>query len=505
MRYNILIGGAAGQGINKITQMMSEILNEYGYFTFNYRDYQSLIRGGHNFNILNFSNVLTSSIDKYLDVIVALDNNTIFLHKKELKKGGIIIKSDSNFSDSNLNLFLLGSLSKYFDISKDFLIKIVKKYFNNESAINSVLSGFDYQNTKIKLKKNKNKIENLSGSSAIALSAKESKLNFYFTYPMTPSTGVMTELVKYQNNNLSVFQAENEIAVSNIALGTSFAGKLTMVGTSGGGFDLMAESLSFQGISEIPLTVYLASRPGPGTGVPTYTLQSDLNIALYSGHGEFHRIVCAPGDPLEAFEKTNELLYLSEKHKVLSIILSDKHLSESEYSFLKKVRKILSIKINRDIPGNNKIVKTSSYETNIYKNSTEDSNTIEKNVDKRLNKILDIEKDLENFVTYKIHGKKKTNNLIVGWGSTKGVIIDSIKNLDCKFLQILYLSPFPKEIEKELKKFSNIIIIENNSTSQLSDLIRQKTGIEIKNKILKYDGRPFYADELNKEIKKILK
>jgi len=123
-----------------------------------------------------------------------------------------------------------------------------------------------------------------------------------------------------------------------------------------------------------------------------------------------------------------------------------------------------------------------------------------------MNKINDILKDMEKIETYKFYGtRKKTNNLIVGWGSTKGTINDAIKGLDVKFLQILYLSPFPENIEKELKKYSNIILIENNVTGQLGELIRQKTGIEIKNKILKYDGRPFYADELNKQIKKLLK
>ena len=151
-----------------------------------------------------------------------------------------------------------------------------------------------------------------------------------------------------------------------MALGTSFTGKITMVGTSGGGFDLMSEGLSFQGISEIPLTVYLASRPGPATGIPTYTSQSDLNLALYAGHGEFARVVCAPGDPIESIEKTNELILLSEKFKTLSILLSDKHLSEGEFTTSEKNPKVSLVNINRKIP-DGKIVKVSSYESNLLK------------------------------------------------------------------------------------------------------------------------------------------
>jgi len=131
------------------------------------------------------------------------------------------------------------------------------------------------------------------------LGAIKSGLDIYYAYPMTPATGVLHELSAMQvkpeqNNNLMVFQPENEIAVVNSAIGASFAGAKTMIGTSGGGFDLMTEALSLQGISEIPLTVYLASRPGPGTGVPTYSSQCDLNIAVKAGHGEFPRVVIAP-------------------------------------------------------------------------------------------------------------------------------------------------------------------------------------------------------------------
>jgi len=105
-----------------------------------------------------------------------------------------------------------------------------------------------------------------------------------------------------------------------------------MIGTSGGGFDLMTESLSLCGMAEVPLVFYLAMRPGPSTGVATYTSQADLNLALYSGHGEFPRIVLAPGDPKEAIELTNQAFYFSQKFKIPSIIVSDKHLAESFYT-----------------------------------------------------------------------------------------------------------------------------------------------------------------------------
>jgi len=515
MRLNILIGGKAGQGINKISQIVSNILARYGYFTFNYRDYQSLIRGGHNFNILSVSDNRIGSVESKLDIIVALDDNTIEIHKNKLKENGIIIKSKEfeNFG-KNLNVAFSGALIKTLGISKKILIEEIENQFNDKEANEAAEKGFESAEKKFELKKLNNKISVMSGSEAIANGAINSNIDLYLAYPMTPATNVMHELAAKQlENNLMVFQPENEIAVANMALGASFAGAKVMVGTSGGGFDLMSEALSFQGMSEIPLVVYLASRPGPGTGIPTYTSQSDLNIALRSGHGEFPRIVIAPGNPIECIEKTNEAFYLSQKFNVLSIILSDKHLAESEFSFDKKPAKPIKVKLNRKIPGKD-IVKASSYEHGKFGNTTESAEIAKQNAEERLKKYELIKKECEKFEMIKIYGNPKAKNLIIGWGSTKGVILDAIDSIDesiktkkgnYKFLQVLYMKPLSNQIKKEIQKSENVILVENNLTGQLGRLIREKTGFKIKNKILKYDGRMFYSDELKEKILEVAK
>ena len=317
---------------------------------------------------------------------------------------------------------------------------------------------------------------------------------------MTPATRVMEELAITQinsKNNLVVFQPENEIAAVNASLGASFAGARTMTGTSGGGFDLMTEALSFQGQSEIPLVIYLASRSGPGTGVPTYTSQADLDVALRAGHGEFPRIVIAPGDPIEAIEKTNEAFYLSEKFSSLAIILSDKHLAESEFSSDRKPNKILNL------PAKKSMFKASSYEHDNFGNTTESAEITKKNAERRIAKYDAIKKECKKFEMIKLYGKKDSKNLIIAWGSTKTAILDAIEGLDCKFLQVLYLKPMSGRIKEEIIKAKKVILIENNSTGQLGRLIREKTGIKIKNRILKYDSLPFKSDELKKEIMEI--
>jgi 2-oxoglutarate ferredoxin oxidoreductase subunit alpha len=188
--------------------------------------------------------------------------------------------------------------------------------------------------------------------------------------------------------------------------------------------------------------------------------------------------------------------------------LGDKHIAESEYSYTGKPSKTLKFEIKRKVPGEG-IVKASSYEHDKYGNTTESAELTKKGADKRTKKYKDMKKFLQDkkFEMIKIHGKKTSKNLVIGWGSTKGAILDSIEDLDIKFLQALYLKPLSNEIKKHMEKAKNIILVENNVTGQLGKLLREKTGISIpeKNRILKYDARPFKCDELKKEISKRLK
>jgi 2-oxoglutarate ferredoxin oxidoreductase subunit alpha len=506
VKFSVLIGGRAGQGINTVAEIITSVMTSQGYFVFNYRDYQSLIRGGHNFNILSISDKPVNSIESKVDTIIALDEKTEELHKKELNKNGKIIKDTFQDLGKNSNLANAAAYLRTLGIEKDVILKEIKKQFSSKESEEAIEKGFDSQESKEKLKPLKNSIEVLSGSESVAIGAVNSGIQFYFGYPMTPSTGLLNAMLVRQNEKLHVFQAENEISVVNMALGTSFSGKKVMVGTAGGGFDLMTEGLSFQGMSEIPLTVYLASRPGPGTGVPTYSNQADLDIALRAGHGEFPRTVIAPGDPIEAIENTNEAIYLAEKFDSLSIILSDKNLAENLYSTKEKPNKTLQIKSNRKIPGKD-FVKASSYEHDKYGNTTESAELTKTNAENRIKKYLAMKKECEKFEMIKLHGNKKSKNLIIGFGSTKGVILDAIENMDAKFLQVIYMKPLSDKIKKEMQDAKKIILIEENSTGQLGRLLREKTGISIpeKNRILKYDGRPFYLDELKKELEKRLK
>ncbi len=497
MKLTILFGGRAGQGPNILSTLLGEALTKMGYYVFISRDYQSLIRGGHNFNVLTFSDSPISSNDSVLDVIVALDENTINLHKKELKKGGGIIEKEGKN-----NMYFAGRLFKILCIDFKVLeeeLKELKERF--EENIREAREGYeDEKNVACKVVLNRKKLYFMNGNQGVSEGAIRSGLDVYYAYPMTPATNVIGELAKNQiENNILVLELESEIAVINSAIGSAITGAKSMVGTSGGGFDLMTEALSLTGVAEIPLVIYLSSRPGPSTGVATYTAQGDLSMALHAGHGEFNRMVFAAGNPKEAGELISQAFYFSQKFKIPVIVLTDKHLAESFYTSDKDLTIIPSKKTTH-------LERYNSYEKDEFGCATENPEIIIKNVDERMKRKKEIESEAEKFRQILVQGKSNSNNVILFWGSTKGAVLDSMQGMDAKSVQILHLEPFPMKIKKELEG-KNVILIENNATAQLGRLLQEKTGIIIpdRNKILRYDGRPFLTDELKKEIQRRLK
>ncbi len=504
MRHEILIGGKAGQGPNILSELVSKGLISKGYYVFYSRDYQSLIRGGHNFNQVAFSNNPLHSNSSGVDVLVCLDENTKSIHKSSLNKNGIILEGEKD------NMFFAGNLFKILDLEFKVLEEEIKKLKNYEENIKHAKEGWDSEKRTLKFENGNNKKATIfmNGSQAIAEGAMKSGLEYYYAYPMTPATPVMFELGQAQmlkESKHHVIELENEIAVIIAATGSSLVGAKTMIGTSGGGFDLMTEGLSMLGQAEIPLVIYLSSRPGPGTGVATYSSQADLNLARFGGHGEFNRIILTPGTPQESIQQISEAFYLSEKYRIPCIFLGDKHLGESKYLELplaKLMKSSSNIKVGE---------RFNSYEADRDNSmvATEDAKIIMKNFQRRMKIWENVSREIEKIETCKIYGNKNSKNLIVSWGSPKGAIIDAISEgkIDAKFLQILYIEPMSKKIINELKSAKKIIAIENSATCQIAQIITEKTGIVIedKNKILRYDGRPFFSDELAVEIKRRMK
>jgi 2-oxoglutarate ferredoxin oxidoreductase subunit alpha len=539
---SVLIAGEAGQGTDSTGRHLGEFFSEQGLHVFVYRDYGSVIRGGHSFAVVKASDEEVLATDREIDVLIALNEDSL-QHLKDLKKDGLIIcsKGCKNVKGKTIsvpfdeieqrwgNLFLNSACVaalltiKGYDAS-EFLKHLAKRKKENaevsEFIVNYVKKNYSKM---IEAKKNKTakKGELFLGNDAIAKGMIDSGLERYYAYPMTPATGVLHYLAGHQKEFGLALQPENEISVINMALGSAYAGKISAVGTSGGGFDLMHEALSFSGIAELPIMIIDAQRGSASTGLPTYSGQADLLSVIYAGHGEFSRIVAAPSTNEEAYELSAELLKLAWKFQIPSILLSDKQLSESYKTT--KFSKVDKIKLNFSkgdarykftangvspliIPGlAGSISKITSYEHDEKGYSIETADGAVKMQDKRAKKKDAIISEMKKIETVKIYGSGE--NLVFAWGSTVSAVREAMKYSRKKFkiVQPLYLEPFPSwKIIPELKKAQNVIIVEQNKNNQFAELLRKETGCLIENPILKYDGRPFEPKELAKQIDKLL-
>ena len=541
---SILIGGEAGDGTKLAGKLIGKILNQIGYSVFIYDDYQSLIRGGHNFSIIRAKDKDVKVHQNDIDILIALNQETIEFHKKRLKRGGIIIYDSSNIESQKgigikmleiaqklglpkvlRNAIALGALCKILGLDFKILEKVIKENLETYQKENIKLAkvGFEEPERKFELNRllAKPKIL-LTGNEAIALGAVQAGLSIYIAYPMTPSTSILHFLAEHKDEfGIQVIQPENEIAGILMVEGAVYAGKRAMIGTSGGGFALMTEALSLAGMAELPILIVLSQRAAPSTGVPTYTMQADLLFAINAGHGEFQKIVVAPGDAKQAFYLTGELLNLVWKFQVPGILISDKHLSESTFSVSLNVEKInkTSPKLFKGkkgykryllakdgisplaFPGQkNVIVKATSYEHDEYGLTTEKPEEIVRMINKRRRKKEAIIKEMKKRETVKIGGKKDSKKVLITWGSNIGAVEEAADNLGYKVIQPLYLEPFPIwAIKKEIKGAKKIVDIETNSESQLAKIL-QCHGIEVNKTILKYDTRPFTPRELEKEL-----
>ena len=349
---------------------------------------------------------------------------------------------------------------------------------------------------------------------------------------MTPSSGVLTSLAGWgSKTGMVVRHSEDEIAVINSALGASFAGVRSAVGTSGGGFALMVEAVSMAGITELPLVIFISQRPGPATGMPTWTEQGDLLFSVHAGHGEFQKIVLAPGDQQEMIEMTVRAFDLADIYQLPVIVLSDMLLSESHatvpYPEIKQLVETYKPKrgklvvtadasykryaISDDgisprlIPGQDGLY----YQANSYEH-LEDGHTTESDVER----IKQVEKRARKWSTYlqndfvlpRIYGDLgKAETVFVGWGSTKGVALETIKQKQLQGRKAAYIhftSLYPLDEKKITELFADIqekcVLVENNATSQLGKLLRMETGVTIERKLNRFDGRPLTADQLLK-------
>ena len=551
--YNLLIGGAAGQGIDTTAAILEKLLKRSGYHVFTIRDFMSRVRGGHNFSMIRFGTEPIHSHSNRLDGIIAMDDETILQHRDELNEDGFILcdskltaedpramKVDMDGMAKKLGnprvsgIIAVGIILKLFGESLDGAEEVLRAFVKQQFVeINVKALQAGYQLAEKRYDHLEGTCQDwmlVSGSNAVALGAVAAGLRFYSAYPMSPSTSIMETLAALGDEaGLVVEQAEDEIAAINMAIGSSFAGARAMTGTSGGGFSLMVEALGLSGMAEIPLVVIDVQRPGPVTGLPTRTEQSDLRFVISASQGEFPRMVIALRNPSDAFYQTMRAFHLAEQYQIPVILLSDQYLGDATSTveaFDPKRIKIASPAKKHDlegeylryrytkngvsprlIPGTTEHLVTADSDEHDERGwITESAEVRNRMMDKRMKKLEGIKQErLEpDFI-----GPDDFDTLLLGWGSTWGPIAEAIALLNRegkeRFAALVFgdIYPLPQKLLLEkAPKAARLINVEQNATGQLAGLVREETGIACTSSILKYDGRQISAEEIVARVRK---
>ncbi len=564
--FTIRIGGEAGQGTATAAEILAKIFLKLGYHLFTSKEYASQIQGGHNYHNLRVSTKPVKAETKEIDYLLAFNEFTLTKHQEFVAEKGIIfydqqyssaLKKKKSIASVSipwqklkqqypqlLNAIFVGATVKALGIDFSCLSEAVQEKFKHKSELQKIFleaakTGFELTSAKTQIKPLSSKFNStyLTGKDAIVKGALKAGLTFHAQYPMTPVSGILHSLVQeaIKNKNLKVVQPEDEIAVISMALGASYAGARAMIATAGGGFALMVESLGLAGMAEIPLVIIEGQRPGPATGLPTKTEQGDLLFVLNAAPGDFPKVVIAPRNAEECYTETKRAFYLAEKYQLPVIVLVDKHLAESfqsldlekeekefQFDYSKRINILTEVKkydLNPDglfkrydhsfrtIPGTkNGIYTCAGDEHDSVGYITEEPQIRIKMMQRRMHKLDLIAKELPK---PELVGDKKAKITLLCWGNNFETVKEAMERLNSKKLNILalkYLWPFPaQEVQKLLASSKHLILFENNYTGQLGQLITQKTGLEIEDKILGYDGLPFTVEEVYTELKKRLK
>jgi len=533
--FSILIGGRAGDGIDKAGLVIAYMLNRLGYYLYIYHDYPSIIRGGHTFSIIRASEEKVFTHADSVDVILAINKETVELHLKRLKPVSVIVYEPKTIGDALTSLrpdqkalavpvatiikeedappvtgnsVMIGALAKVLGIKWLVLEEVFRRKLPKatDKNLNVARRGYDQAETCFHTNDlDQDGLPLLTGNEALGLGLVKGGINTYIAYPMTPTSNVLHFMAANADNfGLKVIHPESEIGVILMALGCAYTGEHVAVGTSGGGFCLMTEGFSLSAMAELPIVVVLGQRPGPSTGLPTYSSQTELHFALNAGQGEFTRFVVAPGDSEESYLWAQRALAAAAKYRIPVIILVDKNVCEGVCSFDASSLDAVAVP-ELPVPEGKITFKINSYEHDENGITTEDPGITKAMQDKRLAKTKELAEELDGYNQVGVYGNRKSPTAILCWGSNKGVCVEAARSLDLKVIQPIVMSPFPlKQFKKAMTGVEKLIAVENNATGQMAKLITEH-GFNADRSLLKYDGRPFSVDELESKLTTIAK
>jgi 2-oxoglutarate ferredoxin oxidoreductase subunit alpha len=565
---NIKLGGAAGQGLHLSGHILSKAFVRGGFHVFAIQDAMSRIRGGHNFFQLRVKDSPVAAMTSRVNLLVALDQASLALHQAEVADNGLVILDSAtlktpadgpNMVDLPMkqlaldkggkalfaNTAALGFIAGLLELGLEQLAALFEESFPKEDLAQKNLAVAEAGHalatdalkarigTKLKPRPGPKRMF-LNGNEAVALGAVAADVRLMSAYPMSPSTGIITNLARVEDEvGIVTEQAEDEIAAVNMAFGAAMAGVRAMTATSGGGMALMSETISLSGAAEVPLVIVDCQRPGPATGLPTRTDQSDLLFSIYTGHGEFARAVLAPGNAEEAFFDTVRAFNLAERYQIPVILLSEQYLADSYYTVdpfdLDQVTSETSLLSDdaaaslpeykryavtgdgvspRLYPGqSDHLVLSDSHEHDETGHISEEAANRARMVEKRLRKIETV---TEALATPKIVGKADAETVVMAWGTAGEPVKEALaalaeQGVEAALVHFRELWPFPEaRVNALLAHEPRLLVVEGNAWAQLKQIVAQHTGRKDIETLLRYDGRPFMADELAVQLKERL-
>lgn len=558
--FALAIGGAAGQGIATPGNVLARLFTHRGLRLNAYNAFQSIIRGGHIFLTMRISDQEIYTHGDHLDMLLCLNQDTMTRHLGLMRSGGSVIfdsdkikpgespegvqlcplpiKALSNKSRNKViqNTIALGVSTYLMGLDFDALGNSLKLQFGRkgdaviEENTTAARAGYDYaaehfEAYPVPVATGPKHLALWTGNEAMAMGGAAAGVKFYTAYPMSPATGVLHWMAQNARElGIMVRQAEDEIAVANMAIGAAHVGARAMCATSGGGFALMTEAIGAAAMMEIPVVFINVQRAGPSTGVPTKTEQGDLWQVLGASQGDFERLIVAPTNALDAFNIIPDLFNLCDRYQCPGIVITDLLIAEGTFSvdpddldFQPKIDRgelITSGEGNgeylryaitesgvspRALPGLEgfvHVVATDEHDQDGVLISDEFTNPHKRRrmVEKRARKIANL---VDQIAPPTLEGAADADVTLIGWGSTYGVIKEAVaqladKGVTANHLPIRWIVPFHVQAVTDIvNNAKRTIIVENSFSGQFYRYLRSETGLTIDGHIRKYDGEPF--------------
>ncbi len=569
------IAGAAGDGLDRTGETLARTAARLGLHLFTYNSYQSLIRGGHTWLRLRLSEEKVDNHGDHLSVLLALNEDSLERHTGEVNRGGAIIFNAAKFNcDPSLvpegvslvplpipklteslgklppvmqNTVALGALLRLIGFDLEVTTEMLSETFKRkgpeiiEQNIGALRAGYEFAAREsrplpIEWSFTRKRRPVVTGNLMIALGAVAAGCKFYSAYPMSPASFILHWLAAHSEKcGVVVKQAEDELAVVNLAIGAGHAGVRAMCATSGGGFALMTEAIGMAGMIETPVVIVNVQRGGPSTGIPTKTEQGDLNQAIGASQGDYPRVIIAPRNAVDCYETAVEAFNLAETFQLPVIIISDLLLGEHRSTIepdsvspdvpiergewvteatedYKRYALTPSGISPRARPGRNHLIHVSATDDHDERGvliSDEHTNAAirRKMHEKRMRKMDGVRATLKAPV---LEGPERAAVTLIGWGSTWSVINEAAaaltsQGITTNQLHFKYIHPFHEiEAKKILDGCKRTIMVENNFTGQFARHLRAETGFKVDHVITRYDGEPFEPAYITQRVKALV-